>query len=172
MERKLLLLGLLRQQDMHGYQIFELLERGLAACMDLKKPTAYYLLNKMAEEGWITEQQIQEGNRPPRHVYSLTEQGEREFQRLLRENLSSYDGATFPGDIGVAFLNALPAQEALDLLARRRSSMLETLDQMRSVPTHAGSYQWVIQHQIHHIRSELDWLDQVVELMQSQVFEN
>lgn len=55
MERKLLLLGILRQQEMHGYQLYEFIERDLAACTNLTKPTAYYLLNKMAEDNWIVE---------------------------------------------------------------------------------------------------------------------
>ena len=72
MERKLLLLGILHRHEMHGYQLFEYIDQGLSACTDLTKPTAYYLLNKMAEDGWITEEQVQEGNRPPRKVYHLT----------------------------------------------------------------------------------------------------
>ena len=48
MDDKLLLLGILRRQEMHGYQLFEFIDRDLAACTNLKKPTAYYLLNRMA----------------------------------------------------------------------------------------------------------------------------
>ena len=81
MDRKLLLLGLLRQQEMHGYQLYEFIERELSFCTDLKKPTAYYLLNKMAERGWIVEEQSQEGKRPPRKVFRLTAQGEAAYQR-------------------------------------------------------------------------------------------
>src|SRR5512136_568074 len=114
--RELLLLGLLRRQEMHGYQLNEFINQDLASCSDLKKPTAYFLLNKMAERGWITQQQEQEGNRPPRHVYQLTERGEAEFQRLLRHNLATYTPIHFPGDAGLPFLDAIPPQETLALL--------------------------------------------------------
>ncbi len=127
MERELLLLGLLRQQDMHGYQLYEFIEQSLSACTDIKKSTAYYLLNKMAADGWITEEQVQEGNRPPRRVYSLTPTGEAEYQRLLRANLAEFYPIYFPGDIGLAFIDDLPDEEALALLKQRREKFAQNL---------------------------------------------
>ncbi len=167
MEPKLLLLGLLRDQDMHGYQLYEFIERDLSICTDLKKPTAYYLLNKMAEDGWVDEAQLQEGNRPPRKVYSLTEKGEGEYQRMLRSNLSAYTPAYFPGDAGLAFMDSLDRREAISMLEQRRAVLLEALTGLQDVPKHAGSLQYVIEHHIHHLNSELEWLDALlVDLLQ------
>jgi DNA-binding PadR family transcriptional regulator len=163
MDAKLLLLGLLRQQNMHGYQLYEFIDRDLSVCTDLKKPTAYYLLNKMAEEGLIGEDQVQEGNRPPRRVYSLTEKGEAEYQRLLRLNLADYSPAYFGGDAGLAFIDTLDVPEARSLLERRRTALAEELASLSEVPRHGGSLQLVIDHRLHHLRSELDWLDALVE---------
>lgn len=162
MERKLLLLGILRQQEMHGYQLLEFIERNLAACTDLKKPTAYYLLNKMAEDGWIDDELEQEGNRPPRHVYRLTPAGETAYQRLLRENLGNYEATYFPGDFGLAFLESIEPQEAFTLLRERRSKITDALSRMTAVPGHQGSFQWVIDHQVRHLTAELAWLDEIL----------
>lgn len=57
MERELLLLGLLRRQDLHGYRLMDFIENNLGACTDLKKPTVYFLLEKMANQGWISASQ-------------------------------------------------------------------------------------------------------------------
>ena len=46
-ERELLLLGVLRKREMHGYQLSEFLEAHLGMFFDLKKATAYNLLRKM-----------------------------------------------------------------------------------------------------------------------------
>ena len=51
MERELLLLGFLRREQAHGYRLNEFIEREMTACTDIKKPTAYFLLDKMAHEG-------------------------------------------------------------------------------------------------------------------------
>ena len=90
MERELLLLGFLRREQAHGYRLNEFIEREMTACTDIKKPTAYFLLDKMAKQGWITMRETREGNRPPRRVYRLTAKGEAQYQKLLRENLGSF----------------------------------------------------------------------------------
>jgi DNA-binding PadR family transcriptional regulator len=169
MDRKLLLLGLLRRQEMHGYQLHEFIDRNLALCTDLKKPTAYYLLDKMAADGWLTTETEQEGNRPPRRVYGLTAAGEQAFQRLLRENLAQYAPVNFPGDIGLAFLEWLEAEEALGLLQEQRFALEAHLQEMRAVPEHQGSLQLVFSHQIRHLQAELDWLDEVIARLQQEL---
>ena len=162
MERQLLLLGLLRQQDMHGYQLYEFIEQDLSACTDLKKSTAYYLLNKMAADGWITEEQVQDGNRPPRRVYSLTPAGEAAYQRILRANMSEFYPAYFPGDIGLAFVDDIPVEEAINLLQERREKLVKALGQVQAAPVHQGSLQWTINHQLHHLQAEVAWLDEML----------
>jgi DNA-binding PadR family transcriptional regulator len=169
MDRELLLLGLLRQQEMHGYQLYEFIDRDLATCTDLKKPTAYYLLNKMAEDGWINEAQVRDGNRPTRRVYHLTPQGEKAYQRLLRENLASYTPTIFPGDAGLAFVDSLGPKEAASLLEKRRSALAAALLEVQEAPEHRGSKQFVIDHQVRHLRAELDWLDEVIARLEDKV---
>lgn len=162
MDRELLLLGLLRQQEMHGYQLHEFIERDLPFCTDLKKPTAYLLLDKMATAGWIAQRESQAGNRPPRRVFHITQQGEAEFQRLLRENLARYEPARFAGDIGLAFVEALPRDEALALLAERRGALQAELSAARAAPSHRGGSQLVVEHRVRHLQAELEWLDAVM----------
>jgi len=169
MERELLLLGLLQRQEMHGYQLHEFIDSYMQTCVDLKKSTAYYLLEKMAREGLIVPSEEREGNRPTRQVYSLTPAGEEEFLHLLRKNLSSYLPTLFPGDTGITFLDDLPRAEALALLQQRRTTMAQELDRVEQAPAHTGSLQLMIEHQIVHLRSELDWLDHVIHHLTEEV---
>jgi DNA-binding PadR family transcriptional regulator len=162
MSKKLLLLGLLRRHDMYGYQLNEFIENTLVACVNIKKPTAYYVLNKMHEDGWVTVSEEQEGNRPRRRVYSLTAVGEAAFQRLLRENLAQHQQTSFAGDIGLAFLDVLPPEEALPLLQQRRAAMQAQYTAVMQVPGHPGSLQLMIEHQRQHLQAELVWLDDLI----------
>lgn len=168
MERELLLLGLLRQGAMHGYQLHDFIERNLAFCTDLKKPTAYALLDKMQANGWVVVREAREGNRPYKRVYSLTPAGEEAFQRLLRENLGAFISAKTGSDIGLAFIDALPKAEALQLLNQRRAAVSAQLAKFEAVPQHQGSYQLLIDHQLHYLRSELQWLDEVIAHIRSR----
>lgn len=162
MGRELLLLGLLRQARMYGYQLHAFLERDLATCTDLKKPTAYFLLDKMTKQGWITQAEEREGNRPPRRVYQVTAEGEQQFQRLLRDNLGGYSMSRFAGDVGLAFADALAPREVLDLLQQRRAALVADLAAAHAVPRHDGSIQFVVEHRIAHLEAEVRWLDDVM----------
>ena len=162
MKKKLLLLGLLRRQEMHGYQLNEFIDNNLALCTDLKKPTAYYLLDQMAKDGWISAETEQEGNRPLRKVYRLTEVGEAAFQHLLREYLATYSPVNFPGDIGLGFLDWLTPAESLPLLEAQKNQVMARLTEIRSIPAHAGSLGLIFLHQIHHLLAELEWLEYVL----------
>jgi DNA-binding PadR family transcriptional regulator len=168
MDDKLLLLGILRRHEMHGYQLYEFIDRDMGSCIDIKKPTAYYLLNKMAQDGWLTEEQAQEGNRPPRTIYHMTAQGEQAFQALLRQNLSSFSSSSFPGDIGLAFLDELPPTEAFVLLQQRRLALEAALQSARSAPRHQGSVQWMLDHQARHLQAELEWLDELLTFLHTR----
>jgi DNA-binding PadR family transcriptional regulator len=167
MDNRLLLLGLLRQHRRHGYELAAFIDGQMNTCTDMKKPTAYFLLDKMTSEGWVTTQEEREGNRPIRRVYSLTPKGEAAYAQLLRENLAEYAPSIFTGDIGLAFLDELPAAEAGVLLGQRRAALAQKLAHSLSAPAHGGSIQLLLDHQIHHLSSELAWLDGLMAKLQA-----
>lgn len=160
--RELLLLGLLRRQKMHGYQLNEFLLGELSICANIKKPTAYYLLRKMSDQGWIAESVEQEGNRPPRRVYRMTPQGEAAFQRLLRETLPVYAPTYFENDLPLAYLDELPPEEARRLLEQRHEQLRQAQQALEQTPSHAGSVQWLIEHQRRHLRLEVELLSEIL----------
>ncbi len=168
MERELLLLGFLRRENMHGYKLNEFIERDMAACTDLKKPTAYFLLDRMAKLGWISMRETREGNRPPRRVYRVTARGEAEYQKMLRENLAAFIETKFPGDVGLGFADDLDVNDVLPLLAERRTALAAKLTELNAVPEHSGSLQLIVSHQQFHLDAELRWLDQVVAQFESK----
>lgn len=172
MERELLILGILRGQKMHGYQLAEFIDHNLAACTDLKKATAYFLLDKMFAAGWVTYEEDQEGKRPPRRVYQITPEGEAAFQRLLRENLASYTQAYFVSEIGLGFLDTLQPEEALDLLKQRRTALAEQYAAFEAAPLHPGSFQWLLEHRTMHLKAELNWIDTILQRIETQIVSN
>jgi DNA-binding PadR family transcriptional regulator len=167
MERKLLLLGMLRAQEMHGYQINELIDAHLGASIQIKKPTVYKLLGSMLEDGWITFREEQAGNYPARRVYTITPQGEVAFQQLLRESLSDYKPISYLNNIGVVYLDALPAEEAAALLSERREGVSNLLQMIQSDEEHQDSYQLMVSYHTRHLLAEQEWLDEVIEQLLS-----
>jgi DNA-binding PadR family transcriptional regulator len=162
MDRQLLLLGLLRRQEMHGYQINEFIEEKMHFCINLKKSTAYYVLDKLAQEGYVEVEHAQEGNRPPRRVYHITQAGEAYFTELLRENLSDYTPTYYPADIGLAFINQLPPPEITSCLKLKRDKIQTELENLHQVPGHTGPLLHVLKRNRRLLQAELDWLDDLL----------
>ncbi len=168
MEKKLLLLGILRGHDMHGYQMNEMLAQDTGIGITLKKANAYKLLNKMASDGWITYHEEQEGNRPPRRVYTIAPAGEAAFQRLLRESLATYTAPQIPSVIAYNYLDELPVDEAIALLRKRRQRINGRFEQLDTVTpemlqAHLGM---VYLHRFY--MAELTWLDEVINQLENK----
>ncbi|MGN6362522.1 MAG: helix-turn-helix transcriptional regulator [Thermomicrobiales bacterium] len=169
-ERALLLLGVLMVQSQHGYQINDFIERALCDVTTMKKPTAYALLDRLAAAGHISVHAEQEGNRPPRKVYTITPSGRSLFLVLLRENLAAVDQPTFAGDIGLMLLRYLPLEEALACLRQRLASLDAQLARQTRVPPHGE--QLTIDLALEHLavlrHAERDWLAGVIDRLAAE----
>lgn len=165
MERKLLLLGLLRSQEMHGYQINELIDAHLGTTIQVKKPTVYKLLGGMVADGWINYREEQEGNYPTRRVYTITPKGEEVFQQLLRQNLAEYKPVSYLGNVGIIYLDALPGEEAAALLRQRRGKVESFAKILRADKQHQGGFQLMLSYHLGQLNAELEWLDEVIGLL-------
>jgi len=171
-ERKLLLLGLLRKNDMHGYLLGAHLDGSVP--ISLKKPTAYNLLDRMEQDGWVEHRDEPTGDRP-RRVFSVTEKGEKAFQQLLREQLTAYRPAEFPATVSLSFLDALPATKALKLVRLRRQALERYRDSLVSQDggetshhVHAiGSAHLAVEYARRFGELELQLLDEVIAQLES-----
>jgi PadR family transcriptional regulator AphA len=79
------LLGFLRQQPMHAYEMHLLLtqSKALGRVWHLKQSHLYALLARLERVGYIVTTTEVQGNRPPRKVMSLTPSGRAAFESWL-----------------------------------------------------------------------------------------
>jgi len=80
-----LLLGLLQEQPMYGYQLSKELQRRSKGYFEFKEGTLYPALHRMEKEGLVRGewQVVEEG--PSRKYYYLTEKGREELARSRRD---------------------------------------------------------------------------------------
>lgn len=162
MEKKLLLLSLLRDHEMHGYQLSEMLGPRVGIPINLTKSNAYKLLNIMEQDGWVTHHEEQEGNRPPRRVYTITDDGETAFQQMLRDSLAGYVSPEFPSAVAFNFLGLLPTDEAVTLLQRRRERVLAYFNEVTEIPTEMREMHLGVGYLARFYQTEIAWLDEVI----------
>lgn len=161
----LLLLGLLKGERQHGYQLHDFIEKNLGHFTDLKKATAYAALDRLEKSGLIESHSEQAGNRPTRKVYGLTEKGEQHFLDLLRVHLSQPDPMPEYGNLGMLFMNQLPHAEVLTLLQDRAKLLEKQIEGLHKVPVHEGSIgrgllgvDLTVSRQLNLLKADLAWL--------------
>jgi len=82
---QVLVLSLLAEEPMYGYQIAKELERRSEGYFDFKEGTLYPLLHRMEKEGLVKgEWQVVEKG-PSRKYYHITEEGERILEKSAAE---------------------------------------------------------------------------------------
>ncbi len=91
-EGGMLIMALLREQDMYGYQMIEELRRRSDHTFDLKAGTLYPLLHGLEDKGWISSWQEETDSARPRRYYHLTKLG-REQLSVKQAQWRSYSRA-------------------------------------------------------------------------------
>lgn len=81
----MLLLGLLSQQDMYGYQIIRELEQQSQEVFCLKEGTLYPLLHSLEQQGAISSELRTAENGRERKYYRITSSGKTMLKQKLEE---------------------------------------------------------------------------------------
>jgi DNA-binding PadR family transcriptional regulator len=159
----LLLLGLLKNQAQHGYQLNDFIEKNLARVTNLKKATAYALLERLRESGLVAVKLEQEGNRPPRKVYAITQSGETEFLELLRTELSSAEPISSPESTALMFMSELEPEVRTQCLNTRLEKLNTHIANLEKIPTHKSAVNFALERQMVLLKADRDWLLAVLE---------
>ena len=82
----LIVLGMLKKETLSAYDIQKLVEyRNISRWVKISTPSIYKKVLQLEEKGFIKGDTVKEGKMPEKVVYSLTDPGEREFERLMAE---------------------------------------------------------------------------------------
>lgn len=77
----ILILKMLEEKDMYGYQIIETLAQRSNDTFNLKAGTLYPILHNLNKQGYVQSYEKEEGNGKVRKYYHLTSEG----KKLLKE---------------------------------------------------------------------------------------
>nr|WP_179435209.1 PadR family transcriptional regulator [Microbacterium pseudoresistens] len=121
-----MVLALLREADMHPYEMVRLLRmRRDERLVKVTNGTLYHCVNRMLEQGLIEKVGTdREGNRPERTTYALTDAGHNAMHSWIREELSRIDR---PAQFRVALAEAhnVERDDAVALLRIRRVALAD-----------------------------------------------
>jgi DNA-binding PadR family transcriptional regulator len=127
---RLLVLGIVRGYGRaHGYRVGnDLLSWGADEWANVKWGSIYHALRSLTQAGFL----LDHDEVPTRTDYELTERGEQEFMRLLRDALRRPHPRPDLVGAALAMLPSLPRAEAVALLRERLAALESARDKARA----------------------------------------
>lgn len=171
---ELAILGLLKDQPMHGYQLSRELSESLGGFWRVSYGSLYPTLRRLERGGdveAVASEEATVGRR--KQVYRITEQGEATFLSLLQEAPHDNQSEDQRFRVRLAFFRYLPPETRLRLLERRRAYLEDRLssitDSMRTTRTRVDDYTLsLMEHGRSATESDLAWVDGLIQAERSR----
>jgi len=189
---ELAILGLLKEQELHGYELKKRLSAALGPFSSVSFGSLYPALARLEAAGAVKAVEANDASmapipmtgsmtgeaaafrarRPPKRggrakkVYGITERGEKLFEELLEADSSSADDDR-AFNLRLAFCRYLPPEARLGMLERRRAHLVERLARARST-IRAGRERMdaytrsLMEHGTEATERDISWLDTLI----------
>jgi PadR family transcriptional regulator AphA len=125
------ILGFVRKGPKSGYEIKALVDNSTRFFWAASYGQIYPELKRLAEAGLIVGSDAPTGGRR-RTVYEITVDGEEELRSWLRERPETFEMRD-EGLLKLFFADALPREEALEILREMRARRLAVHEQLRAI---------------------------------------
>jgi DNA-binding PadR family transcriptional regulator len=185
---ELAILGLLKEQDLHGYELKKRLGETLGALSSVSFGSLYPALNRLERAGAVAVSTANEPaptpvpmtgslggelaayratRRAPRQggrskkVYRITARGEELFTELLAaDNAATDDDRLF--NLRVAFARFLPPEARVGMFERRRALLVERLRRARGARERDTYAQSLADRTTELTEHDISWLDRLL----------
>ena len=161
------ILGLLKQQPMHGYQLSRELGESLGGFWRVSYGSLYPTLRRLEGDGLVEPEPGEVAGGRRKTVYRITDRGEAAFLELLQETPADSSAEDTRFRVRFAFFRYLTPETRVRLLERRRAFLeerLRTLDGSLQVGRARGDDYTValMEHGRAAAESDIDWLDGLI----------
>jgi DNA-binding PadR family transcriptional regulator len=169
------LLGFLRRQPMHGYEIHQQLSdaTGLGLVWRLKQSQLYALLAKLEREGYVITTIEYQDARPPRKMFELTEVGRQAFQKWVRRPVPQGRKLRLDFVAKLYFAQREGPEVVTQLIEGQRTACRNWLNEQEEeseVLRYSHPYDWLVhKFRVGQIEAMLTWLDTCQETLQVSV---
>ncbi|MFN2389129.1 MAG: PadR family transcriptional regulator [Actinomycetota bacterium] len=175
-------LGLLKEKDMHGYELRKQLGGMLGPFWQVSWGSLYPTLRRLSRLGAVEKVETVKPVKPKRsaraadkqaslgagrrkNVYRLTPEGERMFTSMLEETAAAVDAEHFT--LKLAFFRYLQPETRVALLERRRAYLQDKLGQFRAnlkdYRERIDSYTLSLQnHGMASTESDIAWIEELI----------
>jgi DNA-binding PadR family transcriptional regulator len=166
---ELAILGLLKEQPMHGYQLSRELAEQLGGMWRVSYGSLYPTLRRLERDGAVEQVPGDAAGKGRRKlVYRITPDGERLFLRLLEEPPQEGQAEDARFRVRLAFFRYLPPETRIRLLDRRRVGLQDRLEMLTAAINAAtddgDEYQRALmEHGRAATESDIAWLSGLIQ---------
>lgn len=162
----LIVLGMLKKESMSAYDIQKLVEyRNISKWVKISTPSIYKKAIQLEEKELIKGTVVKEGKMPEKAVYSLTEAGEKEFERLMREIASNPIHIFLDFNAVIVNLDSLPPETRKSCVAdikknvkQLKAYLEENIREKESIPEIPATGMAVLRQQLVLAKAIETWI--------------
>ena len=164
---ELAILGLLKEQPMHGYQLSRELGDSLGGFWRVSYGSLYPTLRRLEQAGAVAGVADGETRARRKTTYEVTEKGEKLFFELLQETPHDNSTEDTKFRVRLAFFRYLPPETRIRLLERRRATLEDRLstikDSLRTTRERVDTYTLsLMEHGRSATESDIEWLESLI----------
>ena len=120
----LIVLGILKKEPMSAYDIQKIVEyRNISKWVKISTPSIYKKVIQLEKKGFMKGDIVKEGNMAEKTVYSLTEEGEKQFEKLMLEIASKPVRIFLDFNAVIVNLDSLPKEKQKSCLTEIENNM-------------------------------------------------
>lgn len=162
----LIVLGMLKQEALSAYDIQKQVDyRNISRWVKISTPSIYKKVLQLEQKGFMKGTAVKEGKMAEKVVYSLTVEGEKEFERLMLEISSSPIHIFLDFNSVIVNLNSLPPEEQKLCLTNiennvkvLKSYIEENISLKEDIPEIPATGMAVLQQQFTLVQAIETWL--------------
>jgi DNA-binding PadR family transcriptional regulator len=171
----LLLLGLLLDRPMHGYELYQQIQtEGIDDWFNVSMAGVYYSLGKLRDHSLVAESRQRGGRSARRSIYHLTEEGRVAFFHAMKAQATSQGEVFLDYDLIIYMLNKLPLQQAISLLEQHQAFLGQQASDVTAALAHERERGGpplklaVLDHRRRYLEMEQGWLSDVIREIQGE----
>ena len=168
MYSEIIILAMLSNHPMHGYEIKKSVEQVLS--ISLNNKVLYPTLKRFEQMQAVEREVVRQEGKPDRHIYRITEHGRELLQMLLQDDSPELLRNDAEFLVRVSMFNLLEPEARLEILRTRAGIVKEKIDHIQVMRTLASDdktmqfAQQVIAFNEQQNQRELEWIQSLSNL--------
>lgn len=130
MSVKFAMLGILAQQDLHGYELKSNFDEKVGEFWSLNYGQIYTTLDRLEKEDLVTHDRQSQDKRPDRKIYSITRKGRKELEEWLSTPVNRVRALRDEFFIKLVFMDKDNPAPVLELIDKQKALYLRQMNHL------------------------------------------